>query len=115
MPPRYPLRVSSPSSSPKPSVHTGPVRSRVEHASHPVLERLARLPRATPLVVFVLLALVGGLVRGVVGAACFGLLTLFVAWLLYLTWPRLATLERMMRLALLLLTVVLTVVTALPR
>ncbi|AKU16575.1 hypothetical protein VV02_13075 [Luteipulveratus mongoliensis] len=91
------------------------VRSRIEHASHPVLQLLARLPRSAPAVAFVVLAVVGALVRGWIGAVCYGLLTVFVAWLLYLAWPRLARLERMMRLALLLLTAVLTVVTALPR
>ncbi|KNX39368.1 hypothetical protein VV01_10210 [Luteipulveratus halotolerans] len=76
---------------------------------------MARLPRATPFVIFLALAVVGAFVRGWVGALCFGLLTVFVAWLLYLTWPRLNSLERMMRLALLLLTAVLTLVTAIPR
>ena len=96
-------------------MRTSALRSKVEHASHPVLQRLAQLPRATPFVVFLVLAVVGALVRGWVGAVCFGLLTVFVAWLLYLTWPRLGSLERMMRLALLLLTAVLTLVTAIPR
>ncbi|MDE9367547.1 hypothetical protein PZ938_18160 [Luteipulveratus sp. YIM 133132] len=102
-------------SAPKPSVRTSAVRSRIEHASHPVLQRLARLPRFTPLVLFVVLAVLGAVLRGWVGAVCFGVLTVLVAWLLYLSWPRLGSLERLMRLALLLLTAVLTLVTALPR
>lgn len=101
-------------SSAKPSVRTGPLRSRIEHASHPFLQALSRAPRATPIVLVLVVALIGALVRGIVGAICFGLLTIFLAWLLFLAWPRLTSLERLMRTALLLLTAVLTVVTAVP-
>ncbi|WP_289230879.1 MULTISPECIES: DUF6703 family protein [Barrientosiimonas] len=99
----------------RPSVRTNAFRSKVEHASNGVLQKLAKLPPAALLVAALAIALVGALVRGVVGAICFGLLTLFLAWLLYLTWPRLAPLDRLMRLAVLLLTAVVMVVLAVPR
>lgn len=96
-------------------MRTNAFRSKVEHASNGVLQKLAKLPPAALLVAALAVALVGALVRGVVGAICFGLLTLFLAWLLYLTWPRLSPLDRLMRLAVLLLTAVVMVVLAVPR
>lgn len=104
-----------PTSDPKPSVRTSPLRSAVEHRSHGLARRLEALPPATPLVATLVLALVGALVRGPVGAVCFGLLTIFLGWLLFLTWPRLNHLERLMRAAPLLLCAVLTLVLAVPR
>lgn len=96
-------------------MRTNAFRSKVEHASNGVLHTLAKLPPAALLVAALAIALVGGLVRGVVGAVCFGLLTLFLAWLLYLSWPRLGPLDRLMRVAVLLLTTVVMVVLAVPR
>lgn len=104
-----------PPASSQPSVRVSPLRAKIEHASHPLLERLGRLPAWVPVVVVLAVAAIGAIVRGPLGAVCFGAITLGVAWLLYLAWPRLEPLERQMRLAVLLLTAVLTLVLAVPR
>lgn len=104
-----------PNSDPKPSVRTSAFRSVVEHRSHGVARRLESLPAVAPLVGALVLVLVGVFARGVLGAICFGVLTLFLAWLLFLAWPRLTPLERLMRGSLLLLTAVITLVLAAPR
>lgn len=75
-----------------------------------MLQRIARAPRAVPAVVVLLLLVVGAVFRGVVGTACFGLCAVLVAWLLYLAWPRIEPIERMMRCSVLLLAVALAVV-----
>ncbi|GGB41211.1 hypothetical protein GCM10011492_35140 [Flexivirga endophytica] len=59
-----------------------------------------------------LLLVVGAAFRGIVGTVCFGLCAVLVAWLLYLAWPRIEPIERMMRASVLLLTVALAIVSA---
>jgi hypothetical protein len=81
------------------------MRVRVEHASVPVLTRLATLPPWLPFLAMLVLILVGSWVGGAVGTVLIGLAALVVAWLLYLSWPRLTPPERMMRLAVLALVV----------
>ncbi|YAL82149.1 DUF6703 family protein [Dermacoccaceae bacterium W4C1] len=100
------------SSAARPSVRTSALRSRIEHASHPLLERLQALPPAAPLLIAFAVAVLGLIFRGIVGAICFGLLSLVLIWFLYLSWPRLKPLDRMMRGTVLLLTLALTVVLA---
>ena len=58
---------------------------------------------------------VGAIVGGVVGFVLMGLAALAVAWLLYLSWPRLTSSERMMRGAVVLLAAALAVVQLFPR
>lgn len=99
----------------RPSVRSSSLRVQIEHRTHGLAERLQRLPAAAPMVGALVLAIFGVVFRGVVGAVCFGVLTLFLAWLLYLAWPRLSPLERLMRGSLLLLTAVITLVLAVPR
>lgn len=91
-----------------------PLRSRVEHAAYPVLERLNRLPRLAPLLLALGLLVVGILVPrwGFLATAVVGLV---VAALIYLTWPRLSVPEKFMRLAVLAIVVAVTVVQAVPR
>ena len=91
-----------------------PLRSRVEHAAYPVLERLNRLPRLVPFLAALVLLVVGILVPrwGFVATA---LVALLVAALIYLTWPRLTPPEKLMRLAVLGVVVAVTVVQAVPR
>ena len=106
------MPASGPSAStPRPSA----LRAAVARASHPVLSRISRLPRAVPFLVLLALLLVGLYVGGVVGGVCTGIVALFVAWLLYLSWPRLTTPERLGRLAVLALAVALCVVQFFPR
>ena len=91
-----------------------PLRSRVEHAAYPVLDRLNRVPRLVPFLVALALLVVGVLVPtwGFVATA---LVALLVAVLIYLTWPRLTRPEKLMRLAVLGIVVAVTVVQAVPR
>ena len=91
-----------------------PLRSRVEHAAYPVLERLNRLPRFVPFVAALALLVVGVVVPrwGFVATA---LVALLVAALVYLTWPRLTQPEKLMRLAVLGIVAAVTVVQAVPR
>lgn len=94
----------------RPSVSSSPLRVRVEHASDPLLQRIARAPRALPASVVLLLLVIGVVFRGSIGTVCFGFCALLVAWLLYLAWPRIERIERMMRISVLLLAVALAIV-----
>jgi hypothetical protein len=81
----------------------------------PVLSRVSRLPRAVPFLVLLALLLVGLYAGGVVGGICTGVAALVVAWLLYLSWPRLTTSERLGRLAVLVLALALCLVQFFPK
>ncbi|TWP34042.1 DUF6703 family protein [Leekyejoonella antrihumi] len=96
----------------RPSVQSSPLRVRAEHLSDPLIQRLARLPKATPVITVLVVMVIGVIFRHVVGAVCFGLCALLIAWLLYLAWPRLSPIERMMRAAMLLLLTAIAVVLA---
>ena len=101
----------SPSAAPGP----GPVRSAVERASQPALLQLAKLPVWLPFLALLLLILGGGLLGGAVGWVLVAVALAFVGWLLYLSWPRLTGVERLMRVAVLLLFLAVTVVQLVPR
>ena len=60
---------------------------------------LRHLPRWAPPVVLAALMLTGLAVRGPVGAAALCLVAAFLAWLAYLSWPRLAGAGRLGRIA----------------
>jgi hypothetical protein len=90
------------------------LRTRIEHASSRPLERLAGVPVWLPFVVVFALMLAGSFLGGWVGALLLLLPVLFLTWLLYLTWPRLRTPERAMRLAVLALVVAIAVTQAIP-
>lgn len=90
-------------------------RSRVEHASVPLVERMHRAPRA-----FLLAFLLGVLAVGVLAPSpwsgiAFLLVAAFVGWLLFLTWQRLVLPERLMRLAVLALTLAVAIVKLAPQ
>lgn len=91
-----------------------PFRARVEHAAHPALERLNRLPRLVPFLVALGLFVVGIFVPRW-GFLATALVALLVAFLVYYTWPRLTTPERLLRLAVLGLVAAVAVVQAVPR
>lgn len=93
----------------------GGMRSAVERASRPVLLRLTALPRAVPFLTLLALLVVGLLVGGGVGAGATALVTVFVGWLMYLSWPRLTTAERLGRLAVFAVAIGLVLVQAFPR
>ncbi|AXH94985.1 DUF6703 family protein [Ornithinimicrobium avium] len=106
---------TAPSSEPASSAGPGPTRRRVEQASLPALELLARLPVWLPFLVLLLLMVGGGFLGGVVGWVLVGVALAFILWLLYLSWPRLSTVDRVMRLAVLLLFVAVAVTQLVPR
>jgi hypothetical protein len=89
-------------------------RASVERASLPVLTRLSSLPRIIPFLV-VLALLVGGILIPGWGWVLTALVALFLAWMLFLGWPRLTGVERLMRAAVVLLAVAITVTQAIPR
>ncbi len=91
-----------------------PFRSRVEHSAHRFLERMNALPRIVPFLV-VLALIVAGIFVPHVGFVATLLVAALVAFLLYYTWPRLTTPEKLLRLAVLFLAVALAVVQAFPR
>ena len=98
-----------------PAPAPGPLRRRIEQASRPALERLARLPVWAPFLILLLLILVGGFLGGPVGWALVGVAFIFILWLLYLSWPRLRTAERVMRLAVLAVFLAVTITQLIPR
>lgn len=91
------------------------VRHRIDHASLPLMTKLSRLPRLVPFLILLALLVAGVLISGQVGFVLMGLAAIFVAWVLYLSWPRLSGSERIMRLAVLLLAVAMAVVQLFPR
>ncbi len=95
---------------PPPSSRPGPARLALERASLPVLTRVARLPRAVPFLMLLGLLVAGVFVSGPFGAVLIGLVVLVVGWLLVLAWPALSGVERLARIAVLLLAVALCVV-----
>lgn len=105
---------SSPSPDPDPAGRPGPLRHRVEQSSRPALEQLARLPVWLPFLVLLLLMVGGGFLGGPIGWTLVGLALGFIVWLLYLSWPRLTTVDRVMRIAVLALFAVVTVVQLVP-
>lgn len=106
---------TAPPSQPTSPAGPGPLRRRIEQASLPALEMLARLPVWLPFLVLLLLMVGGGFLGGVVGWVLVGAALLFILWLLYLSWPRLTAVERVMRLAVLLLFLVVAVTQLVPR
>lgn len=89
-------------------------RTSVEKASLPLLTRLSRLPRVVPFLA-VLALLVGGILIPGWGWVLTALVALFLAWMLFLGWPRLTSVERLMRVAVILLAVAIAVTQAVPR
>ena len=109
--------MSTPHPSPEPAPAQGPspLRRRIEQASRPVLERLAQLPVWLPFLLLLVLVLVGGFLGGPVGWVMVVVALLFILWLLYLSWPRLAPVERVMRIAVLAIFVAVAATQILPR
>ena len=91
------------------------LRNRIDHASLPLITKLSSLPRLVPFLLLLALLVGGMLIGGPVGFLLMSLAAVFVAWVLYLSWPRLNSSERIMRLAVLLLAVAMAVVQLLPR
>jgi hypothetical protein len=91
------------------------LRPRIERASLPLITRISKLPPAVPFL-FLLALLVAGVFLGPpAGFVLMALATVFVAWVLYLSWPRLTGTERIMRSAVLLLAAAMTASRLFPR
>ncbi len=78
------------------------------------MERVNSLPRVVSLVVLLVVLAAGILAPRPLGGLAFLLVTVFVGWLLFLTWPRLTVSERMMRTAVLLLVFAVAVIRTVP-
>lgn len=107
------------SSQPRPSVRVSPVRARIEHWSHPALQRVAQLPPAIPMLIAAVLVVAGvalGLtVSGPLGAVLLLVVAAYLGWLIYLAWPKLPRVERLMRFAAVLPLLAVALVLAVPR
>ena len=90
------------------------LRESLESASAPLLRTIASLPRAVPFLVVLGLMVAGALIPGW-GWLLLALVTLFLAWLLVLGWPRLTSQERLMRVAVVALALAITITQAIPR
>jgi hypothetical protein len=86
------------------------LRHRIDQASLPLMTKLSRLPKLVPFAILLTLLVAGVLIGGPVGFVLMALAALFVAWVLYLSWPLLNGSERLMRSAVLLLAVAMTIV-----
>ena len=82
-----------------------------EITPHP--PKLSTLDRWLPL--WIGLAMIGGIVIKGWGWILIGIVMVFLAWMLYLGWPRLTSSEKLMRSAILLLTVGVTLTRAFPQ
>jgi hypothetical protein len=85
-----------------------------ERASLPLTRVLSQLPPLVPILVVFALVLLGSFL-GPWGAIPLGLVVLFLLWMLGLSWPRLTASERLMRIAVIVLLVGLTVIKVVPR
>lgn len=90
------------------------LRESIETASLPTVKAISGLPRFVPFLV-VLALMIGGIVIKGWGWILIGIVMVFLAWMLYLGWPRLTSSEKLMRSAILLLTVGVTLTRAFPQ
>lgn len=104
------MRVStSPTSRPDPVA-----TNAFERASLPATRFIAGLPPFVPVVIVFALVLLGGFL-GPWGAIPLALVVLFLLWMLALSWPRLSSSERLMRIAVIALVLGLTIIKVVPR
>jgi hypothetical protein len=90
------------------------LRESIQRASLPVVERLNALPRFVPFLVILGLMVAGLFVPGW-GWALLALVVFFLLWTLYLAWPAMDGIQRMMRLTIVLIAVAITLTQAFPR
>jgi hypothetical protein len=90
------------------------VRRRIDRASLPLMTRLSRMPRLAPFGILLVLLVAGVLIGGVPGFILMALAAIFIAWVLYLSWPQLSGSERIMRAAVLLLAVAMAITRLFP-
>lgn len=90
------------------------LRHRIESASAPTLIRLAGLPKAVPFLVVLALVVGGFLIKGW-GWLLLAIVAVLLGWFLYIAWPTLSAPGRMLRLAVIGITVAMTFTQAFPR
>ena len=73
------------------------IRQTVERISARPLFFLVHLPKWVPMVVALGLLITGFIVRGPGGAAALLLVAVFLGWLAYMSWPRINTSGRVIR------------------
>jgi len=91
------------------------LRPSIERASLPLITKLNGLPRVVPFLLLLALLVAGVMIAGPVGFILMALGAVFVAWILYLSWPRLTSSERIMRSAVLLLAAVMAITLLFPK
>lgn len=91
------------------------LRPSIERASLPLVTKLNGLPRAVPFLLLLALLVAGVMIAGPVGFILMALGAVFVGWILYLSWPRLTSSERIMRSAVLLLAAVMAITLLFPK
>jgi len=74
------------------------------------MTRLSQLPKLVPFAILLTMLVAGVLIGGPLGFVLMALAAIFVAWVLYLSWPILSSSERLMRSAVLLLAAAMAVV-----
>jgi len=74
-------------------------RQAVERSSARPLIFLSQLPWWLPLIVVLALMITGFAVRGWIGAVALVLVAAFLVWLAYISWPRVNTRGRVLRIA----------------
>lgn len=78
-------------------VQVSTFRAKVLHFLEPVMDALSRVPAMIMLGIYAVLLISGAYFKGVWGAISFGLIAIFLAVLLYVSWPGLRPVERLMR------------------
>jgi hypothetical protein len=90
------------------------LRESIESASYPLVKRLSQWPKWAPFLL-ILGLMVAGVVIPSVGWVLIAVVAVFLVWLLYLGWPRLSAVDRLMRIAVIALVVVAAITRANPR
>ena len=91
------------------------LRHRIDQASLPLMTRLSQLPKLLPFAILLILLVAGVLIGGPLGFVLMLLASVFIAWVLYLSWPILSGSERLMRSAVLLFAAAMAVSVLFPR
>ncbi|MDP9239453.1 MAG: hypothetical protein M3O55_02280 [Actinomycetota bacterium] len=74
------------------------MRDKIERRSIVALTYLNTLPRPVTFGLVMLVLLAGVLTTGILAAVALGIVTLFLAWLLYVGWPQMSPSGRLLRL-----------------
>lgn len=90
------------------------LRESIESASLPAIKTMSGWPKWVPFLL-ILGLMVAGVFIPTYGWILIALVAVFLTWLLYLSWPRLAGAERLMRFAVIAIVLVAAVTRANPR